>query len=47
MMDRMLPDHDSRGSSPLDQPLSPTYVKVMLVEAIVIALLWAFARAYS
>jgi len=31
----------------LDNPLSGTYVRVILLEAAIIALLWLFGRMYS
>jgi hypothetical protein len=33
--------------NPEDQPLTGTYVKVMLLEAAIIAALWAIGRLFS
>jgi hypothetical protein len=37
---------DRPHHSPLDAPTAPLYIGALIVEAIVIALLWLFARAY-
>jgi hypothetical protein len=48
---RIHPPRDQRaGDSPpesLDRPLNPTYVRVVVVEAAIIVLLWLFGRMFS
>jgi hypothetical protein len=40
-------DDMERAASKLDSPLAPPYLIVIGLEALVIVLLWALARAYS
>jgi hypothetical protein len=41
------PESLDRPTESLDRPLNATYVRVVVVEAVIILLLWLFGRMFS